>query len=193
VAVEAAKRVARGLPLSQAPSSRPLATEAAEAAAAAAELRPLATDEEVSAAVAEAKSAVLEDAHLLKGRVPQPQEWLCAWAESTEDSAFHKQARIDGKKNALRYKNTRRIRRKQVKIIAETRREDIREMLRSATCISLAMDDRKYQEIVRFRCDAPEKPCTRRGILGVLGLQKSAVVDFEEDHALVATRKLDRF
>ena len=66
-------------------------------------------------------------------------------------------------------------------------------MLRSATCISLAMDDRKYQKIVRFRCDAPKKPYMRRGILGVLGLQRSAVGDFEEDHALVATRKLDRF
>jgi len=191
VAAEAAQRVAR-----QAPSSRPLATEAAteaEAAAeAAAELRPLATDE-VSAAIAEAESAVLNDAQLLKGRVPQPRDWLCAWAETTEELSFHKQARIDGKKNTLRYKNTRRIRRKQLKIIAETRREDIRNMLRSATCIALSMDDRKYQKIVRFRCDAPEKPYMRRGILGVLGLQRSAVGDFEEDHALVATRKMDRF
>ena len=32
-----------------------------------------------------------------------------------------------------------------------------------------------------------------RGILGVLGLEKSAVGDFEEDHALVAVRKLDNF
>ena len=32
-----------------------------------------------------------------------------------------------------------------------------------------------------------------KGILGVLGLQKSSVSDFEEDHALVAARKLDHF
>ena len=52
---------------------------------------------------------------------------------------------------------------------------------------------RKYKKIVRFRCDAPIKPYLHRGILGVLGLEKSAVGDFEEDHALVAVRKLDNF
>ena len=112
--------------------------------------------EEVSAAVAEAKSAVFDDAKLLKGRVPQPQDWLSAWAESTENMSFRKQARLESKKQTLRYKNTRKIRRKQLQIIAETRREDIKEMLHSATCISLSMDDRKYQKIIRFRCDAPQ-------------------------------------
>ena len=55
------------------------------------------------------------------------------------------------------------------------------------------MDDRQYQKIVRFRCDAPEKPFFRKGILGVMGLEKSAVGDFEEDHAVIAVRKLDSF
>ena len=55
------------------------------------------------------------------------------------------------------------------------------------------MDDRQYQKIVRFRCDAPEKPFFRKGILGVMGLEKSAVGDFEEDHTVIAVRKLDSF
>ena len=75
--------------------------------------------------------------------------------------------------------------------MAETHREDIRKQLAKATSISLAMDDRKYSKIIRYRCDAPEKPYVRRGVLLVLSLAKSAVGDFEEDHALVAVRKLD--
>ena len=46
-------------------------------------------------------------------------------------------------------------------------------------------DERKYQKIVRFRC--------YRGVLGVMFLERSAVGDFEEDHALVGVRKLDAF
>ena len=48
-------------------------------------------------------------------------------------------------------------------------------------------------QLSMFRCDAPTTPYMRRGIISVLALQRSAVGDFEEDHALVATRKLDRF
>ena len=53
------------------------------------------------------------------------------------------------------------------------------------------MDDRKYQKLIRYRCDAPNEPFVRRGILCVMGLGKSAVGDFEEDHALVVVRKLE--
>ena len=55
------------------------------------------------------------------------------------------------------------------------------------------MDDRQYQKIIRFRCDAPQKPFVRRGVLGVMSLENSSTQDFEEDHALIAVRKLDAF
>ena len=144
--------------------------------------------------IAESTSKVLQDSHLLKGRVPQCQDWLDAWVESTEQIAFHKQARCARKKKTFRDRqNLRRIRRKQVRIMAEARREVIRKQLGAAQFISLSMDERQYQKIVRFRCDAPSKPFFCKGILGVMCLQKSAVGDFEEDHALSGVRQMDAF
>ena len=66
-------------------------------------------------------------------------------------------------------------------------------MVNQAQFISLSsLDEREDQKIVRFRCDAPREPYyVHRGILGVMTLEKSAVGDFEEDHALIAVRKLD--
>ena len=69
--------------------------------------------------------------------------------------------------------------------MAETRREVLRERLGKAQFISLSLDERQYEKVVRFRCDAPGEPDVHRGILGVMGLEKSAVSDFEEDHALI--------
>ena len=62
-----------------------------------------------------------------------------------------------------------------------------------AKFICLAMDDRPYQKIIRYRCDAPSKPFVRRGVLGVMSLANSSTQDFEEDHALIAVRKFDAF
>ena len=166
------------------------------------EMRPLASEEiagdevvstEAEQVVTETVSEVLADTLLLKGRVPQAQDWVDAWVESTEQVAFHKQERLYGKKRALRWNNLRRVRRKQVRIMAEVRRQDVRKRLREATCISFSMDDRQYQKVVRFRCDAPAKPFVHRGVLGVMTLEKSALGDFEEDHALIAVRKMDSF
>ena len=55
------------------------------------------------------------------------------------------------------------------------------------------MDERQYLKIVRYRCDAPTKPFVHRGVLGVLSLEKSSLGDFEEDHAVIAVRKMDLF
>ena len=143
--------------------------------------------------IAAAAAQVLGDNALLKGHVPQVQEWLDAWAESTEQIAFRKQARLAGKRLVRTRRNLRQVRRKQLKVMAECRRRHIRQMLRKAQFISLSMDERKYQKIVRFRCDAPREPYVHRGILGVMALERSAVGEFEEDHALVGVRKIDAF
>ena len=107
--------------------------------------------------------------------------------------AIHTQERLNTKKQQHKLNNLRRVRRRQVRVMAETRREDVRKWLGQAQFISLSMDDRQYQKIIRFRCDAPTKPFVHRGILGVLSLEESAVGDFEEDHALRGVRKLDKF
>ena len=174
------------------------------AAGAAGDIRPWAnagvskgSDEavvELAASVADGAVAELaDDKSLLKGKVPQVDDWVDAWAESTEQVSFRKQARIWSKKGCARARNVRQIRRKQLKIIAEVRRQDIREQLRRATHIGLSMDERRYLKIVRFRCDAPSRPFVHKGVLGVLTLEKSALGDFEEDHALMAVRKMDAF
>ena len=55
------------------------------------------------------------------------------------------------------------------------------------------MDDRGKFKVLRYRSDAPAKPYVRHGILGVLWLDNSALNEFDDDHALVALRKLDGF
>ena len=141
--------------------------------------------------ITEAKRDYLDDKQLLKGRVPQPDDWVKAWADCTEKIEFRKQERLEGKREGEILPNFRRIRRKQIRIMAEARRMDIRQELSEATAITLAMDVRLYQKLIRYRCDAPNEPFVRRGILCVMGLKNSAVGDFEEDHALVAVRKLE--
>ena len=153
------------------------------AADAAGDIRPLASagaskgsDEavaELSASVSdEAVAELADDKSLLKGRVPQVDDWVDAWAESTEQVSFRKQARIWTKKGGCaRARNLRQIRRKQLKIIAEVRRQDIREQLRRATSIGLSMDERRDTKVVRVRCDAPTKLFVHRRGLGVLSLE----------------------
>ena len=155
---------------------------------------------EASAAdiIAAAKADVVEDRQLLKGRVPQAQDWLRCWAEATEKIAFRKQIRLAEKKGEVPagggpHLSLRKTRRKQVRVMAEAHREVIRERLGQAQYISLSMDEREYIKVIRYRCDAPCKPYVHRGILGVMDCGKTAPGDFEEDHALMAVRKLDSF
>ena len=169
VAVVASKALSQRLParIIEVAESRPLATECL---ADGRNGEDTAQSTDAAKLVAETASAVVDDRNLLKGRVPQIQDWLDAWAESTEHMAFHKQARILGKKGQHRYNNLRRVRRKQIRVIAEARREDIRKQLGEAQFISVSMDDRKYEKVLRLRCDAPSNHFVRRGILGVLSL-----------------------
>ena len=80
---------------------RPLAQEANEA------VRPVAEEaneqdaalaKEARASVMEATAAAKKAGNLLKGRVPQTQDWLDAWAENTEKLEFRKQERLAIKK-----------------------------------------------------------------------------------------------
>ena len=80
---------------------RPLAQEATEAARPVAEEaneQDAALAKEARASVMEATAAAKKAGNLLKGRVPQAQDWLDAWAESTEKLAFPEQERLTIKK-----------------------------------------------------------------------------------------------
>ena len=61
-------------------NSRPLATENLG--------HPPAFATEAERIVSETASEMLSEKYLLKGKVPQCQDWLDAWAESTEQVAF---------------------------------------------------------------------------------------------------------
>ena len=50
--------------------------------------------------IAEASTTILDDSRVLKGNVPQCDDWLSAWAESTEQISFRKQCRLSEKKTA---------------------------------------------------------------------------------------------
>ena len=63
---------------------------------------------ELSASVAdEAVAELVDDKSLLEGRVPQVDDWVDAWAESTAQVSFRKQARIWSKKGCARARNLR--------------------------------------------------------------------------------------
>ena len=104
-------------------------------------------DSAVEAVVEKAAAEVRSDQDILKGRVPQCKDWLDTWADSTEMTAFRKQVRLKEKRGERMANTKRYVRRNQVRIMAEIRREDIRRQLRAATCISLSLDERKYQKI----------------------------------------------
>ena len=82
-----------------------------------------------------------------------------------------------------------------------------REILRTATSISLSLDESNYRMIVRYRCDVPSPAATERGearriggsgfchagVLGILDCKKVHTAEFEEDHAVTAVKQLDSF
>ena len=84
-----------------------------------------------------------QDLDLLRGRVPQGQDWLDAWVDSSR--SFRGQAasakkraqscpRLEGKS---RTGSLRHVRRKQTRVMAEVVRQKMRRHLKEATCISL--------------------------------------------------------
>jgi hypothetical protein len=88
--------------------------------------------------------------------------------------------------------NVRKVRKKQVGIMAEVVQMKWQRALHQATFCSLSMDGSNGQKVVRFRCDLPDAPWVLRGILGVLDeviIEK--LDDADQDCALTTTLKLD--
>jgi len=76
-------------------------------------------------------------------------------------------------------------------IMRETLRQEKREWIRQATCISLSFDDRKAHKLVVFNCDMPlrhrratQDPPFRHGIIGCLDVvHGESVESMEDDYA----------
>ena len=159
-----------------------------------------------------------EDDALLKGNVPSPEDWQDAWAHLSErmslrqaarlfHKAFKKKQRGDPEPLAGHSRRRKRYRR-QLCAMAELTRRRIREALRRATSITLALDESKYRKVIRFRADLPSRVkglsgsfgrhvnasgfCVS-GVLGLLDCSKKHAEDFEEDHAVTAVKQFDAF
>ena len=132
-----------------------------------------------------------DDEHLrvFRGRVPQAKEWADAWADSTSEVSFRKQVKTAEKRGDHIRQNMREIRRKQLTIMAEVARRDVRQKLKRARVISLAIDEAQRKKIVRFRCDSETAPYHVEGVLGVMDCDRASTEDHAEDHALVGIRK----
>ena len=107
--------------------------------------------------IADATTQMATDRVILKGRVPTPEDWHEAWTDLTETLSLRKQSRMAMKRgaSAIGDDGLRKRRRKMLRAQAEVIRCSLRETLRRATHISLALDESKYRKIIRFRCDRP--------------------------------------
>ena len=138
-----------------------------------------------------------------KGRVPQLQDWIAAWAECCESVSFRKQSRVYEKQTGAC--NSRKTRRNQLSIMAEVARRRVRKRLREASCIALAVDGKGPRKIWRYRCDAfdcdvrAKGRCTKAsdpnpfaadGILGVLECHIESLESAQEDYGV---RGVDQF
>ena len=150
------------------------------------------------------------DAALLQGNVPSAAEWRDAWAMLSETTSLRKCARVRRKQFSAdadpTEARTRKRRRKQLCIMAEVLRAEIRDVLRNATSISLSLDESRYVKVIRYRADVPASGggggwarnfgasgYCHIGVLGALDCSKRHAADFEEDHAVTAVNQLDSF
>ena len=88
-----------------------------------------------------------------------------------------------------------------VGVMAEVPRRKLRRVLKTATVITISLDESKTYKVLRFACDTPTAPYVAHGVLGALRLsyeQKGADAgavqqQLEEDHAVHALRALKLF
>ena len=150
-----------------------------------------------------------EDAALFKGNVPSMAEWREAWAVLSETLSLRKAGRLRAKEHPDTHTEAKKRKRyrQQQRVMAEVLRKKIRKVLGQATAICLSLDECKHRKIIRFRADLPSAYCaqpgshwragasgfSQAGVLGLLDCAKKHVSDFEEDHAVMAVRKLEGF
>ena len=105
---------------------------------------------------------------LFKGRVPQVQEWLDVWADTSSGVSFLKQASISRKKGHACKSRFQRT--KMAGVMAEITRRKNRALLKEASSITIALDESNTRKVVRFCCDTPRPPYTAHGLIGTLRL-----------------------
>ena len=79
---------------------------------------------------------------------------------------------------------------KQVRVLAEVLRQQQRQALTAATCISLAVDSRGKYKVLRFRCDTEHRPYFSDGVMGVFRCGYDSLQDAADDHGNRMRRNL---
>ncbi len=137
--------------------------------------------------------AALHDLRVLKGFVPQIEDWRAAWAESSSSVSYNKQESMLCRRLGRRPGCVRKQRRKMVRVMAEVARRFLRIHLRAATSISIALDSSGRFKVLRFRCDTPAAPYVFNGVFGALRLKVTSLEQECEDHGDQAVQKLQAF
>ena len=141
------------------------------------------------------------DEDLLRGNVPQPEDWLRAWRCCKTTSSFSAAQEqgttehyISGGNHGTgdpRQPATRKAIRKMVSAMAEAVRASQRDILRKARSVSIAVDDRKDFRLIRFRCDyvnVNSVSGNQHSATGILSCRRlggcaswQAIEDFDQD------------
>ena len=97
-----------------------------------------------------------EDEDLLRGSVPQVEDWLSMWSSlgsSFQEAADH--LNVDRMITGARAENSKlagwKIAKAMVQVMAESCRSRHRDVLRKSKSISLAMDDKGQWRVIRFK------------------------------------------
>ena len=99
----------------------------------------------------------LADDSLLAKSVPQPEDWLRAWRAARTPQSWQAAAQNNVTEHYIRQTRERSVQARPIQQMARIMREVIRarkrDVLRSATSISLGFDDRAGYKLIVFRCD----------------------------------------
>ena len=120
-----------------------------------------------------------------RGNVPQREDLLEVWADSSSSISFRKQEAVKEKRGELQIE--RRRKRGMLAIEAEAVRERCRKRLRVATSASVAFDECDTRKVVRVRCDTLDPPHQWDGVIGIIrkryGVTSDTSSELKDDHA----------
>lgn len=152
----------------------------------------------------------LDDINLLRGNVPQPEDWLRAWRACKTQVSFNAAAKIFETEAFISNRKvpcSRRAIRNLIACMAEAVKRLRMQKLREATCLSLQVDDRGDYRLVRFSADrspdgTPGLSAEQLGrwvpaqAAGVFALSKESVSSLEQaadDKSKVMAESLHRY
>ena len=109
-------------------------------------------------------ACILQSCHsddvLLRGAVPQLQDWVRVWRWTREGDSWasaERHSHTDSWCDQLRFQHVvkRRAIRSMAIVMRDVVRAKKREQVKASTCISLSFDDKEAYKLVKFNCDVP--------------------------------------